>query len=373
MALQIDRRELLDALKVVSRAASSNSVMPILSYVKVQSNDNSSVSLQASNLEQWVTVQIAGTTDKPLHLALPHNRLMPTLQQMAQERVVTIEQKGQDAVVLCDGATARIKGMPPQEFPPGPTEMPPVFAATAEQVLKAFSWCLPCAANDDVRPALCCLHLVSDNGAVRVAATDGYRLAVTHIDADVHKEFEVLLPRSAAEMALAMLRGYGDAAVTFFCGGKQSVNAGLAVDSVILLRTTTIEGKFPDILKVIPTEFTQEVTLEVGRFASGVKLAKIFAGDANTVSLKLDGYSLVIASRSSDGETKDVIPTVGMTAEGTEDFQIALNVGYLLDALKVISTPNCRLSYVRPERPIKLTPVGDDDTLCVIMPMLLGK
>ena len=80
-----------------------------------------------------------------------------------------------------------------------------------------------------------------------------------------------------------------------------------------------------------------------------------------------DGWSA--SARAGDvGEAYDEVDAV---REG-DDLEIAFNCGYLLDALSVIETDGVAFEMSEPLSPAVLRPEGEDDYLCVVMPMEKG-
>ena len=55
-----------------------------------------------------------------------------------------------------------------------------------------------------------------------------------------------------------------------------------------------------------------------------------------------------------------------------DDLEIAFNCGYLLDALSVIETDGVAFEMSEALSPAVLRPEGEDDYLCVVMPMEKG-
>jgi DNA polymerase-3 subunit beta len=86
-------------------------------------------------------------------------------------------------------------------------------------------------------------------------------------------------------------------------------------------------------------------------------------GGAVKFTLKKGGLQVSASSQSLEFEDE-----IGIEYDGDE-FKIAFNPSFVLDALKNMDSEQVKLSLTSPVNPALLEPVGDEGYRCVVMPM----
>jgi len=102
-----------------------------------------------------------------------------------------------------------------------------------------------------------------------------------------------------------------------------------------------LEGNFPEVEKIIPTEFGTEVMVDKEDLIRGVKAVSIFARDnSNIVKLRISEDKLIIeAQAASSGESAD---EVEIKKKG-DDVVIAFNYRYLLDYINSVEEERIKI------------------------------
>ncbi|HRC77578.1 MAG TPA: DNA polymerase III subunit beta, partial [Kouleothrix sp.] len=208
--------------------------------------------------------------------------------------------------------------------------------------------------------------------AATFAAADGFRLALRTIELPepVADPIEVIIP---ARALLELSRIIGDAEsnveVTITPSGGQVLFHTESTDLVSRL----IEGRYPDIERIIPSSHATRTVLETQELAKAVKLASFFAtASSNIVRLtfesggELSPGKLVISANAAEvGDNKGELDGMVHGSGG----QIALNVRFLSEALAAIKTPQIAIETQTAQNPGVFKPVGADGYLHIVMPM----
>jgi len=134
-----------------------------------------------------------------------------------------------------------------------------------------------------------------------------------------------------------------------------------------------IDGRFPDVDRVIPQQYQTRAVLDRQELTKAVKLASFFAvASSNIVRLHMEpggemgpGRIIISANAVEVGDNKGQIDA---TIQG-DGGQIALNVKFLSDAIAAISTPQIALETQSPQHPAVFKPVGADGYIHIVMPM----
>jgi DNA polymerase-3 subunit beta len=203
-----------------------------------------------------------------------------------------------------------------------------------------------------------------------LSASDGFRLAVKTIDLPepVRTAHEVIVPARALQEVSRVI-GDDPVEVTITASGGQILFHSGNVDLISRL----IDGKFPDLQRVIPQQYATRAVLERSAFVQAARQASVFAtSSANIVKIMLEsgeefgpGRMTITTNAVEVGDNKAELEgqVVG------EGGQIALNVKFLQEALSAIPTPQVALEMQTPSSPAVLRPVGDDSLLVIVMPM----
>ena len=114
------------------------------------------------------------------------------------------------------------------------------------------------------------------------------------------------------------------------------------ISSNQIITTRTLEGTYPNYSQLIPDTFSKIFNFNTRRLIDALERIAVLADQqSNVVKIKLDNTDL--ASISADAQDiGNANETVPVSYSG-ENFDIAFNVRYLLEGLKVISSENVLL------------------------------
>lgn len=370
-------------LSIVGRAVTSRSVLPVLSNILV-ATDESRIKLSATNLEIAINCWIGGKVDEEGATTVPARLLTEFVNSLPRETKIDmdLDVRTQALNLRCAQHDARIKGIDANEFPVIPTgdgeERLHLHAASfrhmVEQVLFA-------AATDESRPILTGVLSKFEGDKLTMAAADGFRLAVREfvLNQPAPSNMNVIVPARALN-ELARIIGQveaddDDATVDLILTPVQNQilfqmhDADPSVDLVSQL----IEGNFPDYKAIIPTTHNTRVVIDTAVFLEAVRVAYLFARDsANIVRLSVTpGSDLgpgMMRIAAASAEQGDDVSDLEVLVEG-DAIEIAFNARYLIDLLSVIDESEVVLETTSPSRPGLIKPKGNDQFICVIMPM----
>jgi len=369
-------------LSIVGRAVTSRSVLPVLSNILI-ATDDSRIKLASTNLEIAINCWIGGRVDEEGSTTVPARMLTAFVNSLPQETRIDMDLDVRTQTLNLRAAQhdARIKGLDANEFPVIPTgdgeERIQLHAASFRRMIEQV---LFAAATDESRPILTGILSKFEGDTLTMAAADGFRLAVREyqLSEPVPAAMTVIVPaRALNELGriVGQVEAEDDATVDLIVTPVQNQilfqmhDADPSTDLVSQL----IEGNFPDYHAIIPTSHNTRVVLDTAIFLEAVRVAYLFARDsANIVRLTITpgsdlgpGTMQVAAASAEQG---DDVSDIEVLVEG-DPIEIAFNARYLIDILSVIDEPEVVLETTSPSRPGMLKPKGNDEFLCVIMPM----
>ena len=219
-------------------------------------------------------------------------------------------------------------------------------------------------AVQDIRYYLNGVLLSTDGDVLRVVATDGHRLSMASYKLpEAVEKIEAILPRKTV-LELIKLLDESDDPIKLEMHQNQVKFAFAGIEIV----SKIVEGKFPDYTKVIPTGYTNHVTINRAEFLSALQRASILSNDKiRGVRLMFTKDTLsIICSNNEQEEAEENMPI----DYSREAMDIAFNIAYLLDALNHLTNENVLLSLGEANMSSALlTQPGGDDFKYVVMPM----
>ena len=376
MKLTTQQEDLQRGLNTVGRAVATRSTLPQTSHILV-ATDEGRLKLAATNLEIAITAWIPASVEDEGAITIPARLLTEFIASLPPVDVaLTVAPRSRQAQIVAARNDATISGMDADDFPPIPTiDEGDSIRLAPEALREAIEHTVLVAATDESRPVLTGVDLRIADGRITMAASDGLRLAVYHMDiaAPPADTLEIIVPGRALQ-ELGRLLGDQDEPVTLSVNSARSQVLFRLSD--VELTAQLIQGTFPSYTQLIPSEYQTRVTLDAGEFLREVRTAAVFARDGSgIVRLVLtpsegtsgSGKMTLSARAEEQGEHHGEMDA----AVDGEEAKIAFNSKYLQDVLQVLGGGQLALESTGPSNPGVFRPVGRENYVHVIMPMFV--
>ncbi len=368
------QENLARGLGIVGRAVALRSTLPITSHVLI-STEHGRIKLAATNLDIALSCWIGGQIDEEGSVTVPARLLTDFVNSLPAEKIaMTLAPRSRQVKLVCARNEATIGGMDADDFPPIPSVEGDSLEIDARTLREAISQVVFSAATDDSRPVLTGVDLVVEGNKLTLVASDGFRLAVRHLDLKkkVSERQEVIVPSKALAELNRLLQDQEDPVQMTFNAAKTQVLFRLKdVEMVAQL----IQGTFPDYSRLIPKEWGSRAVVEVRDFLQETKIASIFARDGSgivrvTFEAGADGQpgEMTIVARAE--EVGDNSGKLDAAVEG-EPSKIAFNGKYLQEVLAVLDGGRVALETTGPSQPGVIRPIDNDNYVHVVMPMFV--
>jgi DNA polymerase-3 subunit beta len=378
MKISCLQENLARGLATVSRAVATRSTLPVLSNILLQT-DEGRLRLAATNLEIGINCWIGARIDEEGSITVPARLLTEFVNSLPADQIdMELNERTQALNLKCARYEANIKGIDAGEFPEVPTaesiagQAPTRLHLEAETFRQMIDQAVFAAATDESRPILTGVLAKFHQGALTLAAADGFRLAVTTADVgvDLDETSSVIIPARALAELGRISADEEEKVELLITPGRNQVLFHLASKDLV---SQLIEGSFPDYNQIVPKGHSTRSIVTAANLLKAVKVAFLFARDAaNIVRFNVvpgneltPGQMIVTATSAEFG---DNVSELDASIEG-EEIEIAFNARYMIDALSVLGTAEVALETSTPSSPGILRPVGGNDFLCVIMPM----
>ncbi|MEN9933678.1 MAG: hypothetical protein RLZZ387_257 [Chloroflexota bacterium] len=345
--------------------ATTGKTLPVLGHVLLR-GEGGLLTVSGTDLTIGVSRVISASVTTSWAMTVPAKLLADVVGALPGEEVILRPTSDTTLNIGSGRAVTNINGFAADEFP----HIPAVTGAEATFVGATFADAIRraafAAATDDTRPVLTGLLIRLIRSSATLAAADGFRLVrlVVALPEPVTQPIEAIVPAKALATIAPLIAGTEAVHVTV---GHSAVS--VRADGV-QATTRLIDGKYPDIERIIPTSHGTRFTADVAEMKRATKLAGFFAAAGDkSVKLSFADGRLTIAANAT--EVGDQQADIGGSFEG-EPMSIASNVGFLADALAAVTTDKVYLEAQTSRNPLIMRPTTDGSSdVQIIMPMTL--
>ena len=359
MEIVCNQNEFNYAIQLVSKAVASRPTHPILANLLLTADQGTNkISLTGFDLNLGIQTSFDATVNKSGAITVPSKLLSEIVNKLPSETPVSldVDESSDNILIKSDRGSFNIKGIPSEDYP----SLPFVESGTSLNIdpssfLKALKLTIFASSSDDSKQLLTGVNFTFNLKYLESAATDGHRLAVVLIDnkenfdekedfASNEENLSVTIPtRSLREIEkLVSLRSSENSIKLFYDKGQV-----VFISSNQIITTRTLEGSYPNYSQLIPDNFTKLFTFNTKKIIESLERIAVLADQqSSVVKIKLNEKDLALVSADAQdiGNASELVPV----SFDFDQFDIAFNVRYLLEGLKVISSENvifkCNLS-----------------------------
>lgn len=383
MEIVCQQSELNIAIQLVNKAVASRPTHPILSNILFTADEvTNKISLTGFDLNLGIQTSFDANVDKSGAITIPSKLLSEIVSKLPHESPVTlkVDEDSENVLLKSDRGSFNLKGIASDDYP----KLPFVESGTSLDInpvgfLQALKLTMFSSSNDESKQLLTGVNFKFKNQSLESAATDGHRLAVVLtseeenyskvdmtnnlINGDDH--LSVTIPtKSLREIEKLVNTKIKEDAIKLFYDKGQVV----FISSNQIITTRTLEGSYPNYSQLIPDNFSKVFKFERNLLINALERIAVLADQQSSV-VKIDINDEKFASISADaqdiGNAKELLP---VTFSG-DKIDIAFNVRYLLEGLRVISCENVLLKCNLPTTPAVLVPDDDSAFTYLVMPV----
>ncbi|MFL2880047.1 DNA polymerase III subunit beta [Prochlorococcus sp.] len=381
MEIVCNQNEFNYAIQLVSKAVASRPTHPILANLLLTADQGTNkISLTGFDLNLGIQTSFDATVNKSGAITVPSKLLSEIVNKLPSETPVSldVDESSDNILIKSDRGSFNIKGIPSEDYP----SLPFVESGTSLNIdpssfLKALKLTIFASSSDDSKQLLTGVNFTFNLKYLESAATDGHRLAVVLIDnkenfdekedfASNEENLSVTIPtRSLREIEkLVSLRSSENSIKLFYDKGQV-----VFISSNQIITTRTLEGSYPNYSQLIPDNFTKLFTFNTKKIIESLERIAVLADQqSSVVKIKLNEKDLALVSADAQdiGNASELVPV----SFDFDQFDIAFNVRYLLEGLKVISSENVIFKCNLPTTPAVLVPEDNINSFTyLVMPV----
>jgi len=387
MEIVCQQNELNTAIQLVNKAVASRPTHPILSNILFTADEvTNKISLTGFDLNLGIQTSFDANVQKSGAITIPSKILSEIVSKFPTESPITlkVDDNSENILLKSDRGSFNLKGIEADDYP----NLPFVESGTSLDInpsvfLNALKLTVFSSSNDDSKQLLTGVNFKFKSNSLESAATDGHRLAVVLNSDDKvltnsdefenfnnnKDDFSVTIPtRSLREIEkLINIRTENESIKLFYDKGQV-----VFISSNQIITTRTLEGSYPNYRQLIPDTFSKFFKFERNSLINSLERIAVLADQQSSVvkiSISDDKFASISADAQDIGNANELLPVV---FDG-DHIDIAFNVRYLLEGLKVITSDNVLLKCNLPTTPAVLVPDDNSSFTYLVMPVQVRK
>jgi len=368
MKFKCSTAALSQACQNVQRAISSKTTIPALEGIYIRAGEDGALDLTGYDLEVGIQTRMEAEVLEAGSIVLNAKVLCDILRRLP----------GEDMEMECDSrclasisggeSRYRINGMGAEEYPELPSitgGVPlPVPHETLKEMIRQTIFAV--AVNPDTKPIHTGVKFEISGGELRLAAIDGFRLAVRR-EAIAYdgEDLQFVVPPKALGEIMKMDGEEDDVRVAV---GRRHIVFDIGRYHMV---SRLLDGEFMNYKAAIPTAFKTEAAADTRALVAAVERISLIITEKIRPAIRCDILPeegrLEFSCATGVGTARD---SVGADIAG-ESFEVGFNNRFLLDALKACDTDQVRMHFNGAVQPVVILPPEGDAFLFMVLPVRL--
>ena len=130
-----------------------------------------------------------------------------------------------------------------------------------------------------------------------------------------------------------------------------------------------INGSYPDVSRLIPTDFLLKITVDMHDFYSLLDRVSLFSTEEEKNTVKLECTDNTVVVTSNIPEIGNVVEKIEVEKNNEENIKIAFSSKYMMDAIKVLDCDKIELGFNGEIKPIIIKNPEDENLIQLIVPI----
>lgn len=360
MKFTVNQREFSEALNIASKAMVSKTALDILKGFYIEAYDGSVV-VTGNNLEVGIKTKIPAFIETEGKCIVDSRVLFDIVRKLPNEQIHIKVENG-TVLIKCLKSKFMIKEMFDNGYPTVEELEDAVYQSIDSDVLYEMIRKTHFAVSlDETKPVFMGELLEIDENKVNLVALDGYRLAYKQCEIDSSIGYQkILIPGKTMSEIMKLSQNIGEQIKI----GLEERHASFIFGNT-LVNTQLIQGEFAKYQEIIPSEFATTVKVDREKFMSSLDRASLVS---NNYLVKLDIRNDELLITAHDNEIGNLEESLDIEMEGKE-LEIAFNLRYFMDALKVMEDEFIYLKFNSNVSPCVVIPENEEGYTYLLLPV----
>ena len=348
MKFSFDRKDFIDALMVGGSMAGKNKVMPILECVKINIRRESST-ISSYNGEVAITKRVHINSEEECSLCVNKQDLDGFIRSLTDD-VIDVEYSDNTIVLQHKKGKLSLPTFNVDDFvQPNIEKEGDTISVDSNSLLPIINEASKfCGINDNLRPILSCINMVTNGKLLEISASDSMSLYSSSIElSEEHPNFVLNLTDASIAPLKNML---GQCSHVTIINGERSFTVK---SDDALLSAVKLEGRYPNVKAVIPNmDNCTRIGVNVKELTDAVKRCSMNADkSASIVTIESKTPAFIEVSSNDMDYNKSTIEYVDCELDGTFD-AFSIKYAALLNILSCMKSANITIATMAANRPI---------------------
>ena len=370
MNLEIKQSILMEYLNYVIRGISNKNMIPVLNCIKFELKEEGLYLLSTDN-----DIAIKAFIDKKeiekinsYGEILVSGRYIYEIVKKLPNNIIKIEEVIDNKIIIeTDKSSTNLNCNIPNEFPildlsdsKNPIQ---IDKTMLKNVIRQTAFA---SSTQESNPVLTGINFKCTGNIMEISATDSYRVSKKDIilKEEVKEAVNIVIPTKNLNELIKLIND-----------DDEEINIHIFNNKVIfkfnniIFMSRLINGSFPNLPALIPTEFLLKIEVDFKEFYEALDRASLFTNeeDKNTINLITKDNEIQISSNIPEiGNVEEIIEA---TKNNDENIKIAFSSKYMMEAVKALECERIVLMFSGEIKPIVIKNVEDDHLLELIVPI----
>ena len=370
MKIIILQENLKKGLSVVSRISPKSLALPILNNLLIETEKNF-LKLVTTDLEMGFTWWSLAKIEEEGKVTIPI-KILSNFINLLPNKPVTLKTENDGLIIECQDYKTKIKTLPAEDFP-----IIPKISREKPIIIKSASFCQGLAQVVDVaqpssaRPEISGIYFLFQKDAVKMVATDSFRLAEKRVNIEkIAQDYSLILPQKTARELINVFSEREEEFKIYLSPNQTLFEVAMNETDhpQIQFISRIIEGEYPNYEAIIPKGYKTLITLKRDEFLNQIKAASLFSGRINEVKLKADPKKEGVDILSQDPDLGEYRSFFAGKVKG-EKVDVSFNHRFLIDGLLNTKGEELNFEINGADGPAALKPLTDQNYLYIVMPI----
>jgi DNA polymerase-3 subunit beta len=370
MRFNISKTVLSSSLSLVNSVTERKNTIPILKNVKLEIIADKLL-LSATDMDILSESKIDILEEENGKTTVPAQLFYDIVKKIPDDKIITVnlDQENSQLKIEYDKSKFSIPSLDTEEFPIlGDDDMDIEFEMPAVELAKLIDNTKFAMATDETRHYIngIFLHSIKDEEGkviVKIAATDGHRLAVSSSSLSTLKDeiSGVIIPKKTVHEIRKTIESKKDVKILI-----SRTKIKIITGNNILI-SKVVDADFPDYKRIIPQDNNNIATINKKEFSEAIDRVAtvIITKDHKTLKLLLTENNVKLSASTNDGSFADEELAIQYDQE---NFNISFNPQYLLEILNHIKEDKIQLKLKNDTTPALISS-ADSNNIYVILPI----
>ena len=368
MKIICEKKELVQAIQIVSKAISNRPQTPILSGIYIKTHTDQ-IELQGTDYEIGIICKINAQIEEEGTIVLPGRYLYEVTRTLPGDYVEIKNNDNDNSVnISSNSAQFNLLNMLESDFPVIEKLTGDINFALKNDIFLDFikKTSFACASDDMNRPVFtgCLIDINSDN--IIMTATNMHRLSLIsqNVPSTIQENIKLIVPAKVLNEFIHIFNSDVPTDIQISCTDNK---ISFSYENIYVI-SRLIEGQFPDYNRVIPKDFKTKVTINKNEFQSALDRVSLISrsGDLNIIHFEfIDNIVRISSDNPNIGKAEE---TINVVIDGP-GINISFNAKYIIDVLKAIDSDEFIFSFNQPLTTASIKQPGKDNFIYVVTPV----